>query len=234
MLSIYPLGTLSRAARMAVTAMTAAAGLLIPALAAADAVHYGYVWKKDAGGRWEDRSNWNCINPAGGGCIPAENKGYPNVAGDEAYFDAGIYTARHTVVVTQTNIRVAKIVFGDGPGFDLQPMNLGQIILNSGVSSPAEIVTTDRSSGDSSTRPQLFVPFVNESPLVVNAGTLTQVFISTDIGPFGFGLTVRGGGELILARPTTYTGPTIVESGHLVLDNPDPSPTLLSPQLVVG
>src|SRR4051812_39610548 len=86
-----------RVLRAAVTAAMVATALLIPAAASADAVHYGYVWKRDADGRWEDKANWNCINPAGGNCNPAENKGYPNLAGDEAIFDGVDYTARHTV-----------------------------------------------------------------------------------------------------------------------------------------
>ena len=232
------IGTVRCGLRAAVTAMAVVTALLVPALASADAVHLGYVWKKDADGNWEDKSNWNCIDPRTGSCStnPAENKGYPNVAGDEVFFDGVNYTRRHTVFVSRTDIRVAKIVFGNSPGFTIQPgSGLAQIILNSGLdATPAEIVMNDRSTGDPSTNTQLFVPFVNESPLIVTAGLFTQILIANDIGPFDFGLTIRGGGEVTLSRPTTYTGPTIVESGHLVLNSPDAAPTVMSRELVAG
>jgi hypothetical protein len=206
------IGNVRRGLRAAVTAMALATAVLVPALASADAVHLGYVWKRDADGNWEDKSNWNCIDPRTGNCStnPAENKGYPNVAGDEAFFDGVNYTRRHTVFVSRTDIRVAKIVFGNSPGFTIQPgSGLAQIILNSGLdSTPAEIVMNDRSTGNPSANTQLFVPFVNESPLIVSAGLFTQILVATDIGPFDFGLTIRGGGEVTLSRPTTYTGPT--------------------------
>jgi autotransporter-associated beta strand protein len=230
MRSVSQLRSVRRGARAAVTTMMMATALLIPALASADAVHYGYVWKRDADGKWEDKANWNCINPAGGNCNPAENKGYPNLAGDEAFFDGVNYTARHTIVVNRTDIRVAKFFFGHGPGFTFQPTGLGQIILNSGLSSsPAEIVTT---SGASSSL-QFFVPFVNESPLVVTAELGNQIDFYTDIGPYDFGLTVQGAGLVILDHATTYTGPTVV-LGKLSLQNLSPDPAVLSREVIVG
>src|SRR5262245_42070682 len=147
--------------------------LLLPAPASADTVHYGYVWKKNASGRWEDKSNWNCINPAGGNCStnPNENKGYPNVAGDEAFFDASLITRRQTISISRSDIRVAKIFLGEH-GVNIQTsVPTGQIILNSGLPGvPAEIVSSARASFDQFELTQFFVPFVNESPLIVTTG----------------------------------------------------------------
>ena len=240
------LGNVCPAMSAAVMAMTIVTTLLVPATAGADAVHYGYVWKRNANGKWEDKANWNCINPAGGNCStdPAENRGYPSVAGDEAFINGPFITQRLTISVGRNDIRVAKIFL---PGVDINIQQAldprrGQIILNSGSSAPAEIVTSDRAIFNAFGT-DWSVPLVNESPLIITTGANARFDLATDVGPFDNGVTVRGPGETIFQTHTTYTGPTTVESGLLTLANagamtptgdPSATPTVLSRDLVVG
>src|SRR6185503_8992559 len=109
--------------------------------------------KKDADGNWEDPRNWNCIDPRTGQCStnPAENKGYPNIAGDEAFFDGVTITGPRVIHVSRSDIRVAKIVVGgwsdmrdSSAAFTFEATNSNaQIILNSGVPLVAAEIATD-------------------------------------------------------------------------------------------
>ena len=182
-----------------VVAAIAAIGLLAMPASAEAAI---YIWNVDASGSWTTPSNWLY---AGGG----PNGGYPNAAGDQAFF-TGEYTAARTVTIpANVTVTVGTIYFGGPVAISVVGAATSRLALDNG-SAAAQVVTTSASTF------ALNVVMLLRSSLLTTVnqgGTLNLDRLLEDGGVRS--VTKRGSGRTALNQLNSYTGLTRVEQGVL-------------------
>ncbi len=158
-------------------------------------------WTANANGDWGIAGNWLTNGVAGG-------------AGSTAWFTNNISANR--IVAIDGPRTIGHMVIGDyslGSVFTFTTNATGSLTFDNGAS--AATVTT---IGPSFT---INSPVVLNSDLIFTAQTNVNITLNGEVSGLNKGLTKSGPGRLLLTRPTSYTGATIVNGGVLRINRSD-------------
>jgi autotransporter-associated beta strand protein len=165
------------------------------------------MWNVDADGSWTTASNWTYL--AG----PGPNTGYPNGAGDQAFFTGTYTAARRVTIPANTQVTVGVIYFSGPQIVEIAGAAPSSRLMIDNGASPAEITTTGPASSYGVSA-QMFL----RSSLVVNVIDNNHLALGRMVEDGGVRtLTKRGGGYALLFQANSYTGLTKVERGILDL-----------------
>lgn len=149
-------------------------------------------WVPTIGGNWDVASNWS-------------NNSVPNGAGDKVLLGTAI-TESATIALNGART-VGKLTFESPLGYTLSAGSGGSLVLeNSG--SDAEVIVS--AGTNSITAPVSLIS--NTSVSVVSGAQLSLGAVSGSAG-----LTKLGAGALVLTDSASYSGPTSINAGSVVL-----------------
>ena len=163
--------------------------------------------------RWSSgtrRTNWT--NTQGIGA-----PGFSGVSGDQANFNGA---AGLNVDLGNFSPSIAGLTFGPSAlNYDIKSTGSGQLQLNNGSSN----ATITVSAGSQT----IAAPVVLENNVNVAVAGGTSLTISGGIGQSGGsqGLTLSGGGTMILSGTDNYSGGTVVSAGTLIVTAPAALPS---------
>ena len=183
-----------------------------------------YYWIGTAGGSWTNTSSWSLSQ--GGGVAGS----FPQNAGDIAIFE-NTNTSQVITIPTGTTITVGEVDFNNGANsYTIAPVNQSTSLLafnNSG--SDAAIKVLAAGSDTISTNSPL------SSNLDLTLSSSGSAFLSGAIsGGFGLVTSAIGSGSVELSAANTYTGPTTINSGTLLLGAGSAIPSTSQVTLAAG